>query len=167
MLTEQEILDRYIQSTKEAKDCAVWLGGQADAGNMAPRGSRYARLREALRRMEGCCRQMAHWRADARWLKLSIVWGKAQRLVQAKFVGQRWAAFSAMVPYFDNAIFQMESLRDRKTGKTGAILPTPGAMDWVRVPDWVNPTIQSPYARALARQQFRRRERSGLVVPIS
>ena len=37
----------------------------------------------------------------------------------------------------------MDALASRKTGmlSSNIILPTPGNMDWVKVPDWKNPWL--------------------------
>jgi hypothetical protein len=134
MLSEQEITSRHMQSLKEARDCCDWLGKQLDPALAAPRGRRYAQLRKALTELEGSARQMAHWRQDARWLKLGIHYAKVMRVAQAKYVGQRWGAFKAMVQIFDAGLRSLDDLQTRKTGTLGAILPARPS-DWLVLPN--------------------------------
>ncbi len=135
MLTEQEILDRHKQSLQEAFDAAQWLATQQRADNAAPRGRRYAALRRALDELEGSCRQMAHWRGDARWLKLGTIYTRAMQLAQRKYIGQRWVDFGTMSQIFAKGLRSMDELATRPTGKSGIILPTMGT-DWLILPDW-------------------------------
>ncbi len=135
MLTENEILDRHVQSLREAKDHCLWLAAQQADGMTAPRGGRYVRLRKALDQLEGSCRQMAHFRGDARWIRLGVVYGRAMPLAQAKYIGQNWKAFGAMVAIFDKGLRSVDELATRKTGTMGAILPS-RASDWLIFPEW-------------------------------
>lgn len=66
-LTEIEIFDRMEQSLKEAAELADRLAVE----NL--RGPLYHALREHLSLIEGCARQAAAWRADARWLKIGMI----------------------------------------------------------------------------------------------
>ena len=135
MLSETDILDRHNQSLKEARDHCLWLAKQQDETQAAPRGRRYIALRKALDQLEGSCRQMAHFRADARWVKLGVVYAKAMRLAQAKYIGQNWKAFGQMVAIFERGLHSLDELANRKTETRGAILPSQPT-DWLILPDW-------------------------------
>lgn len=135
MLSENEILDRHIQSLKEALDHSTWLGGQQDECMAAPRGGHYVRLRRALSELEGSARQMAHFRADARWVRLGTVYAKAMRVAQAKYIGQNWKAFWMMRQIFENGLRTCDELAHRKTETRGPILPS-NPSDWIILPDW-------------------------------
>lgn len=137
-LTETEILDRHTQSLHEARQACQFLARQADPELLAPRGRHYQALKEALALLEGTCRQMAAFRDDARWLRLGMVYAKAMRLAQVKFVGQRWAAFGTMMGVFDNGLRNMTDLKDQRTGRRGMILPSRPS-DWLVMPDFVVP----------------------------
>ena len=142
-LTENEILDRHVQSLKEALDHARWLGGQQDECLAAPRGGHYVRLRRALSELEGSARQMAHFRADARWIRLGTVYAKTMQVAQRKYIGQHWKSFQMMCQIFENGLRTCDELAHRKTEKLGAILPSRPS-DWIIMPDW------APYGGALA-----------------
>ena len=134
MLSETDIIDRHKQALGEAHRACQRLGRNADPDYMAPRGHDYSNLRRALQALEGSCRQMAHFRADARWIKLGVVYAKAMRTAQAKFVGQRWAYFNELTKLFELGQRSMEDLQSRKTGRLGAILPSQPT-DWLVLPD--------------------------------
>lgn len=134
MLSEREIIDRHTQALGEAHRACQRLGKNADPEYLAPRGHDYGNLKRALNALEGSARQMAHFREDARWLKLGVLYAKAMRTAQAKFVGQRWGAFNELMKLFENGQRSMADLRDRKTDTRGPILPQ-RASDWLILPD--------------------------------
>lgn len=143
MLTEAEILSRHHQALGEARGACQRLGRNADADYLAPRGHDYGELRRALKALEGSSRQMAHFRADARWVKLGIVYAKAMRAAQAKFVGQRWSYFNELTALFELGLRRMNDLKDNRTGRLGAILPTQPT-DWLILPDLKRPAAPLP-----------------------
>jgi hypothetical protein len=135
MLTETEILDRHRQALGEAHRACQALGRNADPTYIAPRGAHYTRLKEAVERLEGSARQMAHWREDARWLRLGIFYGgPVLRMAQKKYVGQRWNDFNKMREIFDRGLREFEELATRKVAKAGPILPS-RPLDWLILPD--------------------------------
>mgnify|MGYP001579444676 CR=1 FL=1 len=142
-LTEREILDRYVQALGEAKAACQYLGLNADPQYLAPRGAHYGNLRVALQALEGSCRQMAHFRADARWIKLGFFYAGVIRKMQVRFIGQRWLWFKELIALFETGQRRMEALRDRRTGRTGAILPTQPT-DWLLLPDIKRPQPRMP-----------------------
>lgn len=134
-LTEQEILDRHAQSLKEARDCCQWLNAQQDDTNHAPRGARYVALRKALDQLEGSARQMAHFRGDARWIRLGTVYARAMQMAQRKYIGQNWGFFGQMIAIFDKGMHSLDELANRKTEVRGTILPQRPS-DWIIMPEW-------------------------------
>ena len=133
-LTEVEILDRHAQALGEAHQACQRLGRNADPEYLAPRSRDYGNLKRALQALEGSARQMGHFRADGRWFRLGIVYAKAMRVAQAKFVGQRWAAFNEMMKLFDIGFHHLDELKNGRTGATGPILPK-RASEWLILPD--------------------------------
>lgn len=139
-LTENDILDRHRDALGLAHRACQNLGRNAADDYLAPRGTDYGNLKEALELLEGSARQMAHFRADARWLKLGILYAKAMRLAQVKFIGQKWNAFNQMMPLFVTGKKHLEDLQ-MKTGTRGPILPNRPS-DWLVMPDWKSPFMQ-------------------------
>lgn len=135
-LTENEIIDRHQQALGEAHRACQRLGKNADPTHLAPRGHDYGNLKRALDALEGSSRQMAHFRADARWLKLGVLYAKTRRGAQRAFVAQRWAWFGALMPLFVNGQRSMVDLKDMKTGRASSspILPSRPS-DWLVMPD--------------------------------
>ena len=144
MLTESEILARHMQALSEARIACERLGRNADPEYLAPRGHDYGNLRRALQALEGSARQMAHFRADTRWVKLGILYARALRSAQVKFVGQRWVWFKELITLIDLGQRNMQALRDSKVGQCGPILPTKPT-DWLILPDL---KILQPYGTA-------------------
>lgn len=133
-LTEQEILDRHMQSLNEAIQVCGWLSSNADPDRAAPRGRHYSKLKQALKELEGSARQMSHFRADTRWLKLGMIYAKAMRFAQRKFVAQKWLAFQELSKLFELGKVRMDELATVKTGrKLGALLPK--RTDWLIMPE--------------------------------
>ncbi len=133
-LTEQEIIDKHIQSLKEGEDACKRLFINVDPEKAAPRGVLYGRLRRSLQELEGTCRQMAAWRDDVRWTKLGFVYARAMRVAQAEMTAHNWAAFGELSKLFQIGLVRMDELKNRKTGKIGPILPT-GPVTWTQIPD--------------------------------
>src|SRR5262249_27521279 len=132
---------RYAQSLKEARQHCVELGRQADPQLIAPRGWRYAELRQKVTQLEGCSRQMAHFRADARWVRLGVQFAKMLQLIQRLFIGQKWLEFRRLGEVFGLHMRNCEELATGKTGRLasqGPILPQ-RASDWIIVPNWKSP----------------------------
>lgn len=133
-LTEAEILTRHSQSLKEAKDQCLWLSQNADPDKIAPRARRYRGLQQALKELEGTCRQLAQFRQDARWIKLGVLYAKAMRTVTKIYEHQNWLAFKELTQLFDNGIVRMEELATAKTGTVGPILPK-NPSSWLILPE--------------------------------
>lgn len=133
-LSEHEIMDRFVQSLKEAKNACELLGLNADPEKIAPRGHNYGNLRRALRQLEGSCRQMTHFRSDTRWVRLGIWYAKLMRIVLQKFNEQDWLWFKKADVIFESGLAHMRVLADMKTGVRGPILPTRPST-WLQMPD--------------------------------
>lgn len=147
-LSEQDILTKFQQSLKEGRDACAWLAKNADPEWLAPRGRHYRQLKTALAELEGCARQMAAMRDDARWLPLGILYGaKTARLAQKYFTNLDWLAFGKMTEVFDIGIRRMQELQ-AKTGRAGPILPK--RTDWLILPkDLPKPGLWTPQGRMM------------------
>lgn len=116
-LSESEILSRHTQALQDARILCNRLCRNADPEYLAPRGHLYSDLKVNLNALEGTARQMAHYRADARWLKLGIFYAKIIRGAQAAFVGQRWRWFGDLIKVLDYCAYSHDELCNRKTGR--------------------------------------------------
>jgi cytochrome c551/c552 len=43
----------------------------------------FSQLQDSLKKAEGCCRQLAHWRGDPGWLQLAAMYAGQQKKVLA------------------------------------------------------------------------------------
>lgn len=138
-LTEQDILQKFDQSFKEARDACEWLAKNQDPMWLAPRGIWYRRLKTAMQELEGCARQMAAFRSDTRWLPLGIIYGaKASRLAQTYFVKMNWKGFGELIKLFNHGAYRAKQIAEDKTGVSGMILPK--RTDFLILPDHRVPT---------------------------
>lgn len=119
-LTEREIFDRMSASFRIAAECCDKLVVAPAAGPV------YDELRQHLRLIEGCCRQAAHWREDARWLPLGLEMAEAHRRA-GEWLRRRYArrVFGLLASKLREGQRAAEALRDRKPPKLGLILPAP------------------------------------------
>lgn len=76
---------------------------------------------------------MAHWREDARWLKLGIHYAKAAQVAQRLFVHMNWLGFREFGVLFENGQQRMDDLKNARTNRMGAILPR--NTDFLRMPE--------------------------------
>ena len=132
-LTEIEIFDCLVTNFRLAAE-------DADALAVLPfKGECYDRFRRELQLIEGACRQASAWREDTRWLPIGLMIAEVHtragdwlrgiktpsgvrtllRLVDLHpvYMAPAWV-LRAYAKDVDN-------LRNRKTGKSGMILPKP------------------------------------------
>lgn len=133
-VTEAEILDRHVQSLKEAREACRLLAQNQDPLLIAPRGHNYGNLKRALGQLEGTCRQMNYNREDTRWIRLGILYGKTIHACQHLFANQDWAGFGRLTAMFENGLVRVKELATAKTGQRGPMLPTRPS-SWLIVPD--------------------------------
>jgi hypothetical protein len=156
-LQETEILDRLRQSTKEAVDSCKIISVSWE------RGSAYENLRDNLHMIDGCCRQMAMYRDDARWLPFGVFaanmhqragdWlrGYKDNGVLVTYYTQTKdrqrplnAAFIKLAAELTVILEGLEKLAVMKTGIRGMILPaTPSEERRAGRPGFVN-TSKNP-----------------------
>lgn len=133
-LTEVEIFDQMTASLKEAIGCSEELA----ARTYETRGPAYDRLRQALRRVEGCCRQASAWREDTRWLPIGRLMAEAHQRaggwlrgykvngVRVAFNdGQKNQLFVMFAENLRALLARIDDLRTKRTGRIGMILPQP------------------------------------------
>jgi hypothetical protein len=131
-LTEIEIFDQMATSLKEAAACADEIASRSE------RGPAYDRMRHALRRVEGCCRQASTWREDTRWLPIGRMMAEAHARagswlrgykvhgVRVAFgEGQKNQLFVLFAANLRDLLNVIETLRTKATGRVGMILPEP------------------------------------------
>lgn len=116
-LTEREILSQLKESLRLAAEAAYHLSQGA-------RGSQYLTLRRNLKLAEGCCRQMAGWREDTRWLPFGLKLAQAQQMC-GRWLREKQPAwrFKGLAEILAHAVVNAMELETKKTGKRGIILP--------------------------------------------
>lgn len=90
-LTEQEVIDRMITSLREAMDASKALAVKSR------KGPEYHKLREHLGLIEGCCRQLAAFREDSRYLNLGLVMEECHKSAGGWLRGYRVNGVKVMV----------------------------------------------------------------------
>lgn len=131
-LTENEVLDRMKTSLREAIDACRQLAVKS------VKGQPYETLREHLLMIEGCCRQLAAFRGDTRWLPIGKLMAECHqkaggwlrgykdresgiRIMTA--AGERNKLFLMLAVNLADIHDSASTLYTAKTGTTGAILP--------------------------------------------
>jgi hypothetical protein len=139
-LTEAEIFDCLLDNCEHA------ASHSEDLARNTRRGPVYLSFREELRLVEGACRQASAWREDARWLNIANDIAEARKRAgewlrgvkigngprRAVPEGQRHPLFMKLAENLRALAKQALDLRDRATGKRGAILPVIQAESGVR-----------------------------------
>lgn len=142
MLTEREIFDQLRNQLQVAGEACDHIAQRPESG------VHFSRLRRALKLAEGCCRQAAYWRSDARWL------GPGIKLEQAHQKARRWLhkpsveskkLFVLLGAAVRKMALDLAILETAATGRTGTILPKP--LPYTRE----NRAIQIPAAYHLPR----------------
>jgi hypothetical protein len=131
-LSEADVFQTLVDNLKQAIQAAD------DLTTLDRRGPAYHNLREALRVIEGCCRQASAFREDTRWLPLGMLAhechqkaGKWLRGDKNLYTGVRTPIalreknelFAMLAMNLRNFLKGVESLKDSKTGRVGMILP--------------------------------------------
>lgn len=138
-LTEPEILDCLIENARLASECADNLAVRSKKGRA------YRELRDHLAKVEGACRQMAHWRGDGRWAALGMQmqeahkrageWlrgvqhtvtnpdGSTKKVRRPIPMGQKHPLFVKLAELLRFLRLKAEELRTVATGVLGPILP--------------------------------------------
>ncbi len=119
-LTESEILDCLKTNLHAAIfHCAA-------LAKLPMRGPTYSALRQELKLAEGCCRQIAAWREDARWLRYGLLMEEAHQR------SGNWLRSHAPRPLFvklsealAHLLKRCGELETKATGRVGMILPKP------------------------------------------
>lgn len=103
---------------------------QLTAGSILVRGPTYERLREHLKLAEGACRQMCHWREDARWLYLAPMLERTHQMcgemLRSRYFGE---LFLKLEETLRKLVYDADRLENAATGKLGMITPKPLALD--------------------------------------
>lgn len=129
-LHEPEIIDKLRVSLGEAIQACKGLAIKSRIG------SPYDRLRNALHDAEGCCRQMAMWRGDYRWLAFGVAMANCHKRSGDMLRGHlKDGVFIPWGPGIINENFinlgaelgvilaYLDTMATAKTGTLGPILP--------------------------------------------
>ena len=117
-LTETEIFDRMGQSLRSAIHLCGALATEP------AKGANYDALRKEFGLIEGCCRQAAMWREDARWLPVGLFMEKCHSTAGSWLrVKSPPALFNKMAENLRSALYLCDEFRTKATGVRGAILP--------------------------------------------
>lgn len=128
MLTEHEILSQHSDQLRIAYERCHTL--KMNAVEAMPRGVAYADLKSAIRKLEGTCRQMFHWRGDdARWLRLAAMYARSEKLARRLLITEDWHAYGTMAELFEMGLRNFADLAERPTGRSIGKLILPGAID--------------------------------------
>lgn len=149
-LTEQEIMDQLRRNIRQAAEHCE------DLAVVPMRGPVYSAMREELSLIEGCCRQMAAWRGDARWLPLGIAMEQVHQRSKdwLRFHHPR-KMFLMLAEKLRGLQRMIEDVETRRTGKLGPIVP-------IALP---GPLRQGRPVQVLAPEPLVKRQ-SGLLVPV-
>lgn len=124
MATEIEIKDMWRQSMLGAADDAQLLAV------LPAQGATYKRMRERLKLAEGACRQMCHWREDARWLVLPFQLAALHEMTRSMIVSHvPRPLFLKMEETLRKIVRDADELENKATGRVGMILPKPLHLD--------------------------------------
>ena len=131
-LTEHEILDRMKQSLRECMDAS------RDLAQHSRKGPSYKRLREHLSLVEGCCKQLAVFREDARYLNIGLMmeechkkagsWLRGYKVNGVRIViapGQINEMFARLYVNLEAMLAGLDLMTNAKTGVRGPIVPEP------------------------------------------
>lgn len=118
-LTEREILDCLKDSLKITTErCQDLADGR--------RGKTYREFKDAMKLVDGCCRQMSGWREDTRWSAFALKVFEVPKRT-AKWLREdkkSWhAKFAMLADILRAAQVRAMELERKKTGKVGLILP--------------------------------------------
>lgn len=129
-LTEAETYDRLSSAIGEARDACKNLAVRS------VQGRDYASLRDSLALIEGCCRQMAAFRGDYRWLPVGMQIAECHKRAgswlrgyEDKGVQVKWepGTMNKMFVMLGQVLEQLgvmaEKIRTERTGINGPILP--------------------------------------------
>ncbi len=129
-LSEVEVIDRMISSLREAMDASRALAIESR------KGANYNRLREHLGLIEGCCKQLAVFRDDARYLNIGLVieechkragsWLRGYKVDGVRIMtapGEMNQMFVRLYVNLEGILKGVDDMLRAKTGTRGPIIP--------------------------------------------
>jgi hypothetical protein len=120
MLTEVEIFDCMKSNLSRAAVYADHISRYPASGHS------FIKMRAALKRVEGACRQAAYWRQDARWLRPGLMCEKAHQIARTwlhRPSVQSKKLFTGLAAALRKMAVDIERLQTARTGQLGMILP--------------------------------------------
>lgn len=133
-LTEREIFDQMQTSLRLAVEQCE------DLAKLPAKGPTYAKLRDNLKLIEGCCKQASAWREDTRWLNFAFQLGAVHKMagdwlrgvvrvdgLPVKLAPKHCAEAFTMLANVLRGIDKLaEQTKNKRTGRSGMILPDMG-----------------------------------------
>lgn len=128
-----------VTTESEIKDCmrTNLRGVIDDCGLLAVlpmRGPTFERMRDRLQTIENCCKQMAAWRDDTRWLPIGMMMETCHQKSREWVAGIKAAGiivkgdpklFMMLQVNMKALLAMVDNLADNATGRVGMILPDP------------------------------------------
>jgi hypothetical protein len=128
-VTEREILSLMKATFKRAAEHCDKLAV------LPARGPTYRRLREDLQICENCCRQVAWYREDARWLRIGLMmeeahkraggWLRDRTMPRTENSNLAHPLFVRLAENLRFGAARAEQMENAATGRVGMILPKP------------------------------------------
>ena len=127
-VTEREILSTLKAQFRQAAECCEKLA------TYPARGPVYDQLRKHLLLAEGCCRQIAWYRGDTRWLPIGLKLEEAHRragnwlrtMPRTETENAAHPLFLKLAEILRGGQKMAQDLETKATGIAGLILPEPG-----------------------------------------
>jgi hypothetical protein len=127
MVPETEIVDCLVMNFRLAAEHCD------DLAVLPARGPTYDLLRKELSLIEGCCRQIGHYREDARWMRIGLLVEEAHKraghwlrtIPRTSESNEAHPLFRRLAENLRAGMKAAEELRTKRTGRVGMILPRP------------------------------------------
>lgn len=124
-VTEREIISALRENFRLAAECCDKLAVEP------ARGPIYDRLRTHLGMVEGCCRQVAWYRGDTRWLPVGMMMEEAHRrsgnwlrtMPRTEVANDAHPLFLKLADNLRAGMRMADRLETAATGRVGLILP--------------------------------------------
>lgn len=88
-------------------------------------GEAFKRMRKSLKLVEGCCRQAAHWREDARWLSPALHMEHAHQIAREwlhRPTVQSKKLFTGLAAALRQILADLLKLETMPSGRVGSII---------------------------------------------
>ena len=128
-VTEREILSLLKGTFRRAAELCD------DLAVLPARGPSFVKLRESLAVAENCCRQVAWYRQDARWLRIGLMmeeahkraggWLRDRSMPRTATANLAHPLFVRLAENLRHGVTRVAELETMATGRVGMLLPKP------------------------------------------